>query len=750
MNKQSKLPLIIGSIILLTLIIIMIFPEVFAIKSPYTVQQLRFSTENGSLDIKAAPYPPSEGFPLGSDDLGRDILSYIIYGTRLTILLAILTALLQFVLSIPMALLAGFGNEFSKSVIKQLSVMFSAIPALLISVIILKLDFFVGLQKQFSILAFVLVLTLVGWPKLGLLLMERVETINKQAFIKGAVAIGKNRRQIALSNVVPHLAPEIIVLFFMEIARNLSMIMQLGVFGVFVGNLKIIKDSQNGVLTYYNVSFEPEWASMLATSRTYISVAPWAVLFPAFAFFISVLGFNLFGEGLRNLLQDKDSMIIPRVRNLLTLEWRHSISLSNIKKVRVPLPKILMIMTLVLIYIISTFNNKYDINKQEYSMLKDQPILIGTNDRDQVVQTIISRMEDLNIEPLKDKYVFEYETQESYILEYQEMIFESDEETYSISTDDYQTLSWSDKTVKGRIIDVSKDDLFNIEDYSMFADKFIMFDQQLLSQQLIGFFVEDITTNVSIAGVLLINNNNNLEHNSIVEESSYPVIAIKSDLVDSFKLDNDVTITFSSRARELGSIGKNILGIVKGSDKYISEEAILIGLNYNHLNNSDVLKFNLDLMATLSELTINKRSLIFMFVDGTTSQAHNGIVHIAEDFPYSSQKIKAYIDLTGLTSLTYDSIEYSAKQAPITRQFAWSVGHHLLNEFIQEDIRVNELETLFIDSEYYFTKDITDNTMFWERGLASIIISNDGDLKGKHDLYELGRVIVEVINLNNY
>ena len=91
--------------------------------------------------------------------------------------------------------------------------------------------------------------------------------------------------------------PETIVLFFMEIARVLAMMMQLGIFSVFVGNLRIIKDTEGGV-SYYDFSFEPEWASMLSTSRNAISVAPWAIIFPALAFFVSVLGFNLFGEGL--------------------------------------------------------------------------------------------------------------------------------------------------------------------------------------------------------------------------------------------------------------------------------------------------------------------------------------------------------------------------------------------------------------------------------------------------------------------
>ncbi len=252
-----------------------------------------------------APYPPSKSFPLGSDELGRDILSFIVYGTRLTVLLGILIALGRFVIALPLALNAGAGHKGSLTIIKQFSIVFSAIPALLISIIILKLDYFTGLDKYRSMVAFVTVLSLVGWPRLAMLLCQRAQNIHSQTFIKGAIAMGKKPRQIAIENVIPHLAPEMIVLFFMEIARALSMLMQLGIFAVFIGNLKIIKDADFGNMTYYNVSFEPEWASMLGASKNYITTAPWAVLYPALAFFITVLGLNLFGEGLRGIMQKK-------------------------------------------------------------------------------------------------------------------------------------------------------------------------------------------------------------------------------------------------------------------------------------------------------------------------------------------------------------------------------------------------------------------------------------------------------------
>jgi len=83
----------------------------------------------------------------------------------------------------------------------------------------------------------------------------------------------------------------------------------------------------------------------------------------------------------------------------------------------------------------------------------------------------------------------------------------------------------------------------------------------------------------------------------------------------------------------------------------MSDEAILIGLNYNDLNNSDVLRFNLSLMRKMTQLDNNKRSLIFMFLDGTISEDYNGIRDVANDFPYSSQKKVSFYNEDSASSI---------------------------------------------------------------------------------------------------
>lgn len=736
---MKKIPLILGSIILIFIVLIMITPKTFAPKSPYTIQQLRFSQENGKLNIESAPYPPSDSFILGSDDLGRDILSYIIYGTRLTISLALFIAIFQFLIGIPLALYAGFGNELSQSIIKQMNTMFSAIPALLISIILLRLDYFTQLNKQNSIIAFIIVLTLVAWPKIAFILMERVEAINKQAFIKGAIAIGKKRKHIALTNVLPHLAPEIIVLFFMEIARNLSMIMQLGVFAVFVGNLKVIKDSTNGILTYYDVSFEPEWSSMLATSSTYIRIAPWAVIFPAFAFFISVLGFNLFGEGLREVLQVKDSNILSKMRG--------SLSIANIRQSSFKHRIAILVIALIVIVLTTLNLEEYKVTKDEDINIPYQQVMIGDSNRDACAELVIDYMKSIDIKPLEEEeFILMYDISESFLVEDQSFELSASSSHYEAGKD-FRIVKHNNQSDSGYVYNATRDDLYNIKDYSVFEDKFILLDSKFYNDVTIDYIVGEITKIVDIKGLLIIREKA-LKSQLLIEESEYPYVELSEELGAYLAADGDIELTLEASLSKLESVGKNIVGIKEGSDPNMSEEAIMIGFNYNYVDKPEVLRFNLSLMKTLTEFS-NKRSLIFMFVDGTMYGDYNGIRDVADDFPYSSQKIKAYIDLTHLKSDTYNSLIFSSKQAPLTRAFAWSIGHQLDKELVKSKIEIEELDTLYIDNEYYFTENDTDNMMFWDKGIATIIISNNEGI-GNKDLYDLGEDIVEVISLNNY
>lgn len=777
--KKMNCPLLIGSIILFTLLLIVLFPERFTRLSPYTIQQLRFYVENGALNAEKAPFKPSAQFILGTDDLGRDIWSYIVYGTRLTLFLGIIISCLQFLIALPMGLFGGMGNKAVKTITEQINVVFSAIPALLLCVLILQIDFFVSLDKKQSMIAFIVVIALVGWAKLGTLLLERIEMIYKQPFIQGEIALGKSMFRIGIENIIPHLVPECIVLFFMEVARNLSMMMQLGIFGVFIGNLKVIMDSDRGAMTFYNISYEPEWASMLSTSRTYLTVAPWSVIFPALAFFITVLGFNLVGEGFRKQLQHKDSLLIPSIRKVLQLDriWLRQAFKAywNMRRHRIALG-------IVVLFVLMTVLNqpRYSFSTEAWEIPSGLPVIMGNENADETADYIVSVMETLGVEPIEENgFLYDYPTEQANLIMDQNL-FVMDEFNRPIgdaprANVDFSFLVAGDFSIEGNIYDASGLDLLSMDDFSIYEHQFVLIREKFYDQSFLRYYIEQVQKTTSVLGFILVNEGNTIDKAVMTTESTgVPVIEVSRTLADRLLQHADQKIHIKSSVIPLNPTGKNIVGIYKGTDKALEEEIIAVGFNYNYIDaqGADVLSFNLELMKQLCEIKGNKRSILFIFTDGTLSDTFNGIQDFAVNFPISPQKVKVFLDLTGLTSQQFNTLQFSHRQAQITRQFAWSIGQMLEDEFQRKKIKTQELKSVKQGNEYVYTENTSDNAMYWDAGIATIIIKSEPtitDVKvdssdtvetsalvetvstGKiFDLSDLGSVIVKVIAKNNY
>ena len=743
------MPLFAGSLVIALILAVILFPGAFTSKSPYNIQHIIFSHDNGSLEVESAPFPPSSDFLLGSDDMGRDIYSLIINGTRLTILLGVLTTLCRFIFAIPMALSAGFGNKTIRSVIRQFNVLFSAIPGLLISVLILKLDFISSLSKGASIVAFVIVMSVVGWPKLGSLLMERIDSINKQPFIRSEVAIGKSRFKIAIENIFPHLAPEMVVLFFMEIARALSMIMQLGIFSVFVGLLKIIKDTE-GEISYYNISFEPEWAGMLSTSKSFISMAPWAVIFPALAFFISVLGFNLFGEGLRKMLQQSDSLFIPRIRKLISFDIKYIWSSFSRRD------KFISI-TVVSIAIISLIGSAFAFRAKPLvisvsDLPKFEVSVIGTEEAYTTAEMIRDKMEALGLQPLEaEGYIVNYEIPSVSLIVEQSLILDGFG-GYTPGVD-FNILDCSDGNYSGEVYDATMDDLFTMQDFSSMNGKFVLVDKAYYNDPAIAYLMQKIEDNASIKGILLVTRKDESLYEIYASKSgALPRVLISKETAERIKEVSNPIISITFSAKELDDTGFNVMGILEGMDDHLKEEAIVIGLPFNFTDNGEkeVLAMGLKVMEEISSSDKNRRSVIFVFMDGTDNAMLSGISTFSENYPYNPSKTKLFINMLDVNKSHFDNLKYSDLQAPFTRQYAWSMGRQLGMNLKKAGIGVNEAKTTFFGDQYYFTEDATYNTMFMKKGLATLVIAADEEGGGRKTLGDLGRILVDTIEDNNY
>lgn len=770
--RKVNLPLILGSIIILVLLVIIFFPGLFTDLNPYGTQMVKsYSSAQGQLKLEGAPFPPSADALLGTDEMGRDIYSLIIYGTRLTIGLAIMIVLGRFFVALPFGLLAGFGSKTASSIIKQFSIVFSAIPALLISVIILKLNFFLGLDKKYSFLAFVLVLTFVGWSKLALIIEERVAGILAQPFIKGEIAIGKSRLHLALGNVIPHLSAELIVLFFMEIANALTIIAQLGVFGVFVGNLRIVASTDNGVVIPLNISLEPEWASMLASSRNYFRSAPWMVLAPSVAFFISIFGFNLFGQGLKKELQKRDSRFIVRVRQILTFNPRTCSILNKGRQLRrhkqiVKLKPAGVSLFLIVLLILAAFPldlNK-DTNPASQALLSEplpNEVLIGTPEAEETAEILAASLAGLGVEPLNEAgFISTYSTPAIHVPVTSDLAVVKDDSRYVLEQGvDYAWFGFGDFTSNGRIFDATELDLYSVKDFSVFDHKFVLVDSSFYSPLALSGLTEQILDNSQALGVFFI-----LPEGQAIPESlgdkiyDGPAAWVSSSTAQLMLDSEQVEVTLDSR--ELPNTGRNVLGIIPGTDPKIGQEAIIIGTGYNYTADDaeagqERIRQTLALAKELAPDT--GRSIILAFWDGSLDDNYHGVYQYAQTPVISPQDSMLYLDLTGLESVSSSQLILSLDQAPLTRYPSWGFAHQLDLNYQEADVPLSYSKSRSFDEINKYGPD-SHEAMYRHSGIPTISLtlpenhpnSANSDSNQAVNLETVFEVLLQTIENNKY
>ena len=756
---KKNVSLILGGLILLVILVMIVFPDSFTNHNPYGTHGVKSWVENGQSMLSSPPFPPGQGSLLGTDDQGRDVLSLIIYGTKLTILMSVLVVIGRYLVAIPLGLLAGFGSYMAKTVIHQFNIIFSAIPALIFSIIILKMDFFLALDKRQSIMAFVLVLTFVGWAKLAIIIMERVREILNKPFIKAELAIGKGNLSIALENVLPHLIPELVVLFFMEIAGALNMIMQLGVFGAFVGNLRFIADTQGGTVTFLNISFEPEWSSMLSTSRNYIMSAPWMVLFPALAFFTSILGFNLFGEGLRESLQQRDSRLNVYIRNMFN--WPKML-IRFIKRLGIRSKMTVVILGLALLMVVLVVHtNQVDLPRFDHQDAGanlpnfEKGVLIGTPEAAEVAEYIAQSLNEAGFEPLEgNNLVRDYPTEQIYRTTDSSIAWldHSGQGKSLTSGKDYSLGSFGNLTLSGSVYDAREKDLFSVP-LEMLKDRFVLVDSSFYSASAITTLTKKILTESKAKGVLIMLAPGENLPTSFGSEVYAGAKVWLTPATAELMIGKNLTVTLHSET--LDNTGKNIVGVLPGADGQAGNEAIVLGIGYNYLpENQDIgkqrIQFGLELASKLSAES-RKRKLILCFWDGTLSDSFHGVKAFTANPILSPQDIQLYLDMTQISTTQGEFVYFNSKQAPMTRPFAFSFGHQLEKNLGEQNLNVKIYPGIRSTEDILYYGASPEETMFYKGSIATVIVGLGQDQQaGKISLNDLGNVIWATIRRNSY
>ena len=224
--------------------------------------------------------PPSAAFWLGTDEVGRDLLSRIIYGARASLLAGVISVGIAIAVGVPLGLLAGYAGGLIDGVISRITDAMLACPFLILAI---ALAAFLGPSLGNAMIAIGVTAT----PIFIRLTRGQVLTVKAEDFVEGARAIGLPDFWIMARYILPNVLPPILVQGTLTIATA------------------IIAEASLSFLGLGQQPPAPSWGSMLNTAQRFLANAPWMAVWPGLAIFITVLSFNLLGDGFRDALDPR-------------------------------------------------------------------------------------------------------------------------------------------------------------------------------------------------------------------------------------------------------------------------------------------------------------------------------------------------------------------------------------------------------------------------------------------------------------
>jgi peptide/nickel transport system permease protein len=263
--KRQK-NLMVGGAVTLVIVLMALFAPLLAPYDPITQADLLHSEE-----------PPSRTFLFGTDTQGRDILSRVIYGARVSLAIGLITQFLNSVIGVLLGLTAGFLGRWWDDLVMGLTNIMLSIPALVLALAIMAV-LGPGLFNVFLALGFT------NWSYSCRVTRSQVLAARSLDYVQAARALGQGRIRIMLRQILPNVLGPILVIATLGVAY--------------------------AILTEASLSFlglgaqppTPSWGGMLSTAREQLFTAPWISIFPGLAIFVTVLGLNLLGDGLRDVL----------------------------------------------------------------------------------------------------------------------------------------------------------------------------------------------------------------------------------------------------------------------------------------------------------------------------------------------------------------------------------------------------------------------------------------------------------------
>ncbi len=299
----GNVPLMMGLFIVLGLLALVLYGPVWAPQNPYLAgQHIVPHMDWETREFIRPPLDPSPEYPLGTDQWGADILSMLMHGARNTLVACAFITMMRVLLGLTLGAIAGWNegggiDRFIMGVIGAIA----SLPLLISTIILIY-----ALDIRRGLLVFIIALSIIGWTEIAQYIRSEFLVLRKMPYIEGARATGLNGLQIAVRHILPNVLPQLLVITFLEMGAVLMLLGELGFVGVYIGGGSRIDLSEPlGPTNIVTLADVPEWGAMIADGFRWLRSKPFIVFPPAVAFFISVLGFNSLGEGLRRLIEKR-------------------------------------------------------------------------------------------------------------------------------------------------------------------------------------------------------------------------------------------------------------------------------------------------------------------------------------------------------------------------------------------------------------------------------------------------------------
>jgi len=233
-------------------------------------------------DFRAVRKPPTGEHPLGTDEVGRDVLSRLIWGARASLLAGAVPVTLALLLSLPLGLLSGCAGGWIDGLIMRITDAMLAIPFLIVAI---ALAAFLGP----SLINAMLAIGIAALPTFLRLARGTALALTAEEFVVSARALGCTRLRVAVRHVLPNMLPPLLVQSSLTVAAA------------------IIAEASLSFLGLGQQPPAPSWGSMLNAAQRYLSQAPWIALYPGLMIFAVVMALNVVGDGVRDVLDPKGS-----------------------------------------------------------------------------------------------------------------------------------------------------------------------------------------------------------------------------------------------------------------------------------------------------------------------------------------------------------------------------------------------------------------------------------------------------------